>query len=126
MMVGLLLYAYCVGVPLSVKPKSEESVDLVGEGAVVERLALESFSSARVAELLKKKMPDDARGILASLKARHAQHEAALARVQTTDARIHDVELDVGRVRENLAATGKGGATKAAELLGQKLLALEG
>jgi len=109
-----------------VKPKSEESVDLVEEGAVVERLAPESLSSARVAELLKKKMPDDARGILASLKARHEQHEAALARVQTIDARIHDVELDVGRVRENLAATGKGGATKAAELLGQKLLALEG
>lgn len=111
---------------VSVKPKSEESVDLVEEGAVVERLAPESLSSARVAELLKKKMPDDARALLAGLEARLAQHEAALARAQAIDAKIRDVEADVGRTRENLAAAGKGGATKAAEALGQRLLTLEG
>ncbi|MEW6433049.1 MAG: hypothetical protein AB1730_16215 [Myxococcota bacterium] len=109
-----------------VKPKSEESLDLVEEGAVVERLALESLSSQRVAELLRRKMPDDARAVLAGLHARLAQHEAALARVQAIDARTQEVEADLLRLRENLAAAGKGGAVKAAEALGQRLLSLEG
>lgn len=109
-----------------VKPKSEESVDLVEEGAVVERLALESLSSLRVAELLRRKMPDDARALLAGLQSRLEQHEAALARVQAIDARTREVEADLVRLRENLAAAGKGGATKAAEALGQRLLSLEG
>lgn len=110
---------------VSVKPKSEELVDLIEEGAVVERLAPEGLTSGRVAELLKKKMPDDARGLLAGLKARLEQHEAALARVQTIDAKIREAEADLVRVRENLAAAGKGGAKNAAEALGERLLALE-
>jgi hypothetical protein len=111
---------------VTVKPKSEESVDLVEEGAVVERLVPEDLTSARVAALLGRKMPDEGRAILATLKARLEQHEAALARAQALDAKIRDVEVDVTRVRDNLAATGKGGATKAAELLGQRLITLEG
>lgn len=110
---------------VSVKPKAEESVDLVEEGAVVERLSPDSLSSARVAELLKKKMPDEARGVLASLKARLEQHEAAVARSQALDAKLREVEGVVARTRDNLAAAGKGGATKAAESMGQRLVALE-
>ncbi|MEW5742497.1 MAG: hypothetical protein AB1938_26500 [Myxococcota bacterium] len=111
---------------LTVAAKASEAVDVVEEGAVVERLAPEGLSSARVAELLKKKMPDDARGLLASLKARLEQHEAASARAQAIDAKIREVEATIARTRDNLAATGKGGAAKAAELLGQRLVALEG
>ncbi|MCC6336237.1 MAG: hypothetical protein IT380_19895 [Myxococcales bacterium] len=111
---------------LAVAAKASEAVEVVEEGAVVERLAPESLSSARVAELLRKKMPDDGRALLASLKARLEQHEAATARAQAIDAKIRDVESTIARTRDNLAATGKGGAARAAEQLGQRLLALEG
>lgn len=108
-----------------VAPKASESVDLVEEGAVVERIAAAQLTSARLANLLARPMPDDAKVLLTSLRAEILHAEAAESKVALLDTRVRELEGDLARTRENLTAVGKAGAAGAAKKLGEKLLALE-
>lgn len=110
---------------LAVKPRASETVELVEEGAVVERIAAASLTTARLTELLQRPMPEDAKALLATLKAEIGRAEEAQARVAQLDARVRELEGDLVRVRENLGAVGKAGAGDAARRLGEKLLQLE-
>lgn len=110
---------------VQVAPKASETVELVEEGAVVERIAAAQLSSARLASLLARPMPDEAKALLTALKAEIGRAEAAQARVAQLDTRVREIESDLARTRENLTAVGKAGAAEAAKKLGEKLLALE-
>ncbi len=108
-----------------VKPKASETVELVEEGGVVERIPAAQLSSARLAMVLTKQMPDEAKALLTSLKAEITKAENAQAKVAMLDVRMREIESDLARTRENLGAVGKAGAADAAKKLGEKLLALE-
>lgn len=108
-----------------VAPKASETVELVEEGAVVERIAAAQLTSARLSALLARPMPDEAKGLLTSLKAEITRAEVAQAKVLVLDTRVREIEGDLARTRENLSAVGKAGAADAAKKLGEKLLALE-
>ena len=108
-----------------VAPKASETVDLVEEGGVVERIAANQLTTARLNALLTRTMPDEAKALLTSLKAEIGRAEEAQAKVAQLDARVRELEADLARTRENLAAVGKAGAADAAKKLGEKLLALE-
>ncbi len=110
---------------LLVAPKASATVELVEEGGVVERIAAAQLSSARLASLLTRTMPDEAKALLTSLKAEIGRAEAGQAKVVMLDARVKEIEADIARTRENLSAVGKAGAAEAAKKLGEKLLALE-
>lgn len=110
---------------IQVAPKASETVELVEEGAVVERIAAAQLTSGRLASLLNKQMPDDAKALLTSLKAEIVRAEEAQAKVALLDARVKEIEGDLARTRENLNAVGKAGAADAARKLGEKLLVLE-
>ncbi len=110
---------------LTLEPRAKREVDVVEEGAVVERVALESLTSQRLDRLLAQKIDAGVRTTLSSLRAELARAEAAAERVARLEARIREVEADTARLRDNLAAAGKGGATKVAEELGNRLLAKE-
>lgn len=110
---------------IQVAPKASETVELVEEGAVVERIAAAQLSSARLAALLARPMPEEAKALLTALKVEIGRAEAAQARVAQLDTRVREIEGDLSRTRENLAAVGKAGAADAAKKLGEKLLALE-
>lgn len=110
---------------IQVAPKASETVDLVEEGAVVERIAAAQLTSARLGNLLTRPMPEDAKALLTSLKAEITRAEQAQAKVALLDARVREIEGDLARTRENLNAVGKAGAGEAAKKLGDKLLALE-
>lgn len=110
---------------LTLDPKQKRTVEVREEGAVVERVALESLTAQRLDRLLAQKIGADVRTTLGGLRAEVARAEAAAERVGKIDARLRQLEADSGRLRDNLAAAGKGGATKVAEELGRKLLAVE-
>lgn len=111
---------------LALAPKEKRTVDVVEEGAIVERLTIDALSTMRLDRLLAAaKLSGDVRSTLTALRTEVARAEAATARVQKIDARIRELEVDGNRLRENLAAAGKGGATRVAEHLGEKLLELE-
>ena len=108
-----------------VAPKASETVELVEEGAVVERIAAAQLTSARLTALLSRPMPDDAKALLTSLKAEIGRAEQAQEKVALLDARVRELEGDMARTRDNLNAVGKAGLADAARKLGEKLLALE-
>jgi hypothetical protein len=108
-----------------VAPKASQTVDLVEEGAVVERIAAAQLTAVRLAGLLSRPMPDDAKALLTSLKAEIVRAETAQAKVALLDSRVREIEGDIARTRENLTAVGKAGAAETAKKLGEKLLALE-
>lgn len=110
---------------LSLEPKQKREAVVVEEGAVVERVALEQLNTRRLDGLLAQKVPAEVRATLSALRAEVARAEDATDRVARLDASIKQVEADGARLRDNLFAAGKGGATKVAEELGRKLLALE-
>jgi len=110
---------------LTLDPKAKRSVDVVEEGGVVERVALESLTSQRLDRLLAQKIEAPVRATLTSLRTELARAETAAENVRKLEARIREVEADSVRVRDNLAAAGKGGASRVAEELGKRLLALE-
>ncbi len=110
---------------IMVPPKASESVELVEEGGVVERIAANQLTTARLNALLARSMPDEAKALLVSLKTEIGRAEEAQAKVAQLDARVRELEADIARTRENLAAVGKAGAQDAAKKLGEKLLALE-
>ncbi len=108
-----------------VAPKASETVELVEEGAVVERIAAAQLTSARLTALLSRPMPDEAKALLTSLKAEIGRAEQAQEKVALLDARVREIEGDMARTRDNLNAVGKAGLVDAARKLGEKLLALE-
>ena len=108
-----------------VAPRASETVELVEEGAVVERIAAAQLTSARLVALLARPMPDEAKVLLTSLKAEITRAELAQAKVLLLDTRMRELEGDLTRTRENLSAVGRAGAADAAKKLGAKLLALE-
>jgi hypothetical protein len=110
---------------VSIAPKASETIDLVEEGAVVERITADQLNSARLSSLLTRKMPDDARALLSRLNNEILRSENASAKVATLERTIRELEIDIARTRENLAAVGKASAAEAAKLLGAKLLSLE-
>lgn len=110
---------------LLVKPKASEAVDLVEEGAVVERITADQLSSSRLSALLARKMPDEVKTLLTQLRAEVTRAESAKDKVASLEARIRETETDIARTRENLAAIGKTTAPDAAKKLGAKLLQLE-
>ncbi|MFZ5439004.1 MAG: hypothetical protein ACOZQL_03295 [Myxococcota bacterium] len=110
---------------LQVAPKAEESVELIEEGAVVERIPAERLSSERLTALLARPMPDEAKALLTAVRAEISRAEAAQSRLGTIDARLRELEQDLQRTRDNLAAVGKANASDAAKKLGEKLLGLE-
>jgi hypothetical protein len=110
---------------ISIAPKASESVELVEEGAVVERIAAESLSSQRIAALLTHKMPDDVKTLLTQLKTEVTRAEEALTKVAALYAKMRQTETDIARTSDNLAAIGKTTAPDAAKKLGQRLLELD-
>ncbi len=110
---------------LTLEPKQKRTVDVREEGAVVERVTLEGLTTQRLDRLLAQKIGADVRTTLGGLRAEVARAEAAAERVGKIDAQLKQLEADSGRLRDNLAAAGKGGATRVAEELGRKLLAVE-
>jgi hypothetical protein len=110
---------------LMVAPKSTEDVDLVEEGAVVERIAAASLTSARVTALLSRDLPAEARALLLGVKAEVDRAEAAEVRVVALDAKLKVLESDQARLREDLGALNKGLAPAVAQKVAERLLALE-
>ncbi|MGV3619562.1 MAG: hypothetical protein ACO1OB_02025 [Archangium sp.] len=110
---------------ITVEPRASKTVDLVEEGAVVERIPATSLTSQRLTALLGHTLPDDARSLLVSLRNEILRAEQAQQRLATLDAELRQLEADIARTRENLAAVGKTATPDVARKLGQKLLALE-
>jgi hypothetical protein len=110
---------------IQIAPKASASVDLVEEGAVVERISADQLSSSRLGALLARKMPDDVKSLLTTLRAEVLRAETAKDKVATLDGKIRETEADIVRTRDNLAALGKTTAPDAARKLGAKLLQLE-
>jgi hypothetical protein len=108
-----------------VAPKASETVDLIEEGAVVERIAAEQLTSQRLNVLLAQATSDDVKAVLNAVKADLVRAESAQAKVALLDARLRELDVDLARNRENLASIGKVSAPEIAKKLGEKLLALE-
>lgn len=108
-----------------VAPKAQETVDLIEEGAVVERISAEQLTSQRLNVLLAQATSDDVKAVLNAVKADIVRAESAQAKVALLDARLRELDVDLARNRENLASIGKVSAPEIAKKLGEKLLALE-
>ncbi len=111
---------------VTLEPKASKTVELVDEGGVVERLAAQSLSSAAVRGLLETAPAGDAKRTLGRLLEELTSAEAQSAKAAQLEGRQKELEADLSRLRENLAAVGKApeaGAT--AKRLGERLLALE-
>jgi hypothetical protein len=105
--------------------KEKRTQEIVEEGAMREQVAFEALSTTRLDALLALGVDAQVRALLQSVRVEVARVEAAKKRLLELAARQKAVEADVTRVRENLAAAGKGGAHDAARKLGEKLIALE-
>jgi len=110
---------------LKLKPREVKELDVVEEGAIVERVRVDSLSSARLDRLLATALPAEVKPVLVALRGELVKLEEAQARQVKVDARMREIEADLARTRENLAAAGKGNARDAADALGQRLLKLE-
>jgi hypothetical protein len=100
-------------------------VELIEEGAVIERIAADRLTSQRLTALLARPLADDVKALLTSVKTEILKAEGAVAKIATLDTRLHEVEIDVARTRENLVAIGKVSAPESAKKLGERLIALE-
>jgi hypothetical protein len=92
---------------------------------VVERIAVDKLSSQRLSRLLAAALKPDVRATLEGLKTEALRAEAATERLAKIEARLKELETDGARLRDDLAAAGKGGAPRVAEELGARLLKLE-
>lgn len=110
---------------LQVKPKEERELELVEEGAVVERLTAEGLTSTRLKVLLGGSPANEAQALLASLLPEIEKSELAAAQAEQLGQRAKELEADLARLRESLAALGKGNATAAAAKLGERFIGLE-
>jgi hypothetical protein len=110
---------------VGVAPHAQESVELVEEGAVIERLPAAGLTALRLSQLLERPAPDDVKALLLALKGELVRAEGATARVAQLDQQLKQVEADLARTREHLAAISKGSAVEVARKLGERLLAQE-
>ncbi len=110
---------------VKLKAREVKELDVVEEGAVVERIRYDALGTARLDQLLATALPQDVKPVLLALRGEVAKLEETQGRQQKVDARMREIEADVARTRENLAAAGKGNARDAADALGEKLLKLE-
>jgi hypothetical protein len=110
---------------LTLEPRERRTVRVVEEGAIVERVPVDQLSAHRLDALLVEQLDAGVRATLVTLRAEAGRAEAAAERIRKIDARIHEVEGDGSRLRDDLAAAGKGGATRIAEDLGRRLIELE-
>ncbi len=110
---------------VKLEPKEVRTLEVIEEGAVVERLRQDTLGTARLDKLLATAVPDEVKGPLLTLRVEAAKLEEKQRRQQVVELRIREIESDVVRVRENLAAAGKGNAQKTADELGSRLLKLE-
>ncbi|MBK7863097.1 MAG: hypothetical protein IPJ65_31705 [Archangiaceae bacterium] len=110
---------------LALAPKEKRTAEVVEEGAIVERVPVEQLTSSRLDALLARQLDALVRATLVALRSEAGRAEAAAERVRKIDARLHQLEGDSARLRDDLAAAGKGGAAKVAEDLGRRLLLLE-
>jgi hypothetical protein len=110
---------------LTIPPRASETVELVEEGAVIERLPAERLTSERLTQLLAGAASQEVKALLQSVRAEVQRAEAAAAQVARLDGEVKVAEGDLARTRENLAALGKAAAADAAKKLGERLLALE-
>jgi hypothetical protein len=105
--------------------RESKEVPLLEEGRVVQRLRPESVTVHMLDGLLAEKVEPDVRATLLALRGEATRAEDAQQRRSDAERRIREMELDVTRLRENLAAVGKGGAKDAAAELASRLLKLE-
>jgi hypothetical protein len=110
---------------LTLGAKEKKTVQVVEEGALKERIGFDQLSTSKLDAMLAEKVAEPVRGQLLAVRAEVARVESAKKRLDELAARQKAVEADVTRVRDNLAAAGKGGAQEAAKKLGEKLLSLE-
>jgi hypothetical protein len=111
---------------LTLAAKATKTVDLVDEGGTVERLAAASLTSQAVRALLEQATAPEAKRTLSRLAEELASAEVEGAKAAQLEHRQKELEGDLARVRENLAAVGKAPeAGAAARKLGERLLALE-
>lgn len=110
---------------INIEPRASKTVELIEEGAVVERITADSLSSYRIGTLLARTLPDEAKTLLLSLRTEIERAEAAQQKVVQIDVRLREIETDIARTRENLNAVSKGGTPDVARKLGEKLLSLE-
>jgi hypothetical protein len=110
---------------LTLKAKEKKTAEVVEEGAVKERFAFDALTTSRLDAMLAQQVAPAVRTQLLAVRSEVARVESARKRLEELAARQKSLELDVARVRDILAAAGKGGATDAAKKLGEKLLQLE-
>lgn len=110
---------------LSLTPREVKTFAVKEQGAVVEKVALSQLDTRRLDALLAQGPSGEAKVALGQLREQVAKREALSRKAQELEAKVLELERDVGRVRDNLAAAGKGGAAQVAETLGQRLLTLE-
>ena len=110
---------------LVLKAKEKKTAEVIEEGAVQEHLAFDALSTTRLDAMLAQQVAPAVRTQLLAVRGEIARVELARKRLDELAARQKAVEVDVLRVRDNLAAAGKGGASEAAKKLGEKLLQLE-
>ncbi|MBX7116245.1 MAG: hypothetical protein K1X64_18095 [Myxococcaceae bacterium] len=109
----------------TVEPRQEKKIEVVEEGAWVDRLSVTDLSSTQLTELLALKVPLKVHEALTTLQAQVQRVEKSKVRQQQIDERVKELNGDVTRLRETLAAAGKGGTSQTADALGAKLLTLE-
>ena len=102
-----------------------KELELVEEGAFVETVQPEQLTTARLDALLADPIGPEVRKQLAALREQAALVEKVEQRRKDVEAGFAELEKEVARVREDLSAAGKGGATQVAQTLGQRLLGLE-
>jgi hypothetical protein len=110
---------------LTLEPKEKRTTEVVEEGAVVERVALEKLDSKWLDRLLAAKVSPEVHATLAMLKQEALRAEGAAARVAKIDDRLKELDGEAARLREDLAALLKAGAHKVVDELGDRLLAVE-
>jgi hypothetical protein len=110
---------------LSLHAHAKEDVDVVEEGAVVERIAAGALTLVRLDALLAQPLPPEARKVLVAARADVEAAEQSAAKLATLEAQLRGLEVDLGRTRESLAAVGKTNAPAVAQKLGERLLQLE-
>lgn len=110
---------------VTVAPKHEETIELVEEGAVIEHLDATALNTARLNALLEQTMPTEVRATLSAVRDQIALAEEKTARVAQLDVRMREIEGDLVRTRDNLAAVAKVANPDAATKLSNQLLSLE-
>ncbi len=110
---------------LTLKPHEKKELSVVEEGAFKETVALESLAKEKIDELLAGEVPEEVKKLMLALRVEVVRRDTARAQVAEVNASIAQTEKDLARVRDDLAAAGKGGASKTADKLGEQMMALE-